>query len=97
VANIHKKEYAGMAADWESKFTAWSKGPGTTEEEECENAERMVRAAIKAYDPLQRRDIRVFAQGSYRNRTTATWTFACSASTRSIWISVGRRARRRSP
>lgn len=57
-----------MSRDWEAVFTAWSKGPSETEKQRAENAERQIREAISASEKLQRRDIRVFTQGSYRNR-----------------------------
>ena len=53
----------------EDTFTSWAKGPGTTEQTKCENAESAVRKAIKAHEILSEMDITVFAQGSYRNRT----------------------------
>lgn len=53
----------------ETSFISWSKGPAKTESEKCENAERMVRKAIKADSHLANLDISVFAQGSYRART----------------------------
>lgn len=57
-----------MSRDWESVFTTWSQGPSATEQERSENAERQIRQAIQASEKLKRRDIRVFTQGSYRNR-----------------------------
>lgn len=57
-----------MSRDWESVFTTWSQGPSTTEQERAENAERQIRQAIQDSDKLKNRNIRVFAQGSYRNR-----------------------------
>lgn len=57
-----------MSRDWESVFTTWSQGPGRTEQERVENAERQIKQAIQASDKLKNRNIRVFAQGSYRNR-----------------------------
>lgn len=57
-----------MSRDWEAVFTTWSTGPSATETMRAENAERQVRAAISASDKLRNRDIRVFTQGSYRNR-----------------------------
>jgi hypothetical protein len=54
---------------WEETFEAWAKPPGITEETKCENAERAVRRAIEASAKLQRNSIKVFTQGSYRNRT----------------------------
>jgi len=53
----------------EETFTSWSKGPGTTEQDRCDNAERGVRKAIAASDMLSDMDITVFAQGSYAART----------------------------
>jgi len=58
-----------MKDDWESIFSSWAKPPGKTEQERCENAERAIRNAIAASDKLNRRNIKVFAQGSYRNNT----------------------------
>lgn len=55
--------------DWEATFTAWSVGPGKTEDEKCENAIRAIRKAIDNSDSLKNRSISVFLQGSYRNHT----------------------------
>jgi hypothetical protein len=57
-----------MGRDWESVFTTWSHGPSTTEQEKAENAERQIRQAIQDSDKLKNRNIKVFTQGSYRNR-----------------------------
>lgn len=57
-----------MGRDWESIFTAWAQGPSATEQERAENAERQIRQAIQASDKLKNRNIKVFTQGSYRNR-----------------------------
>lgn len=57
-----------MSRDWESVFSSWSQGPGKTEQERAENAERQIRQAILASDKLKNRNIKVFTQGSYRNR-----------------------------
>ncbi len=56
--------------DWDATFNQWAKGPGKTEEDRSDNAQRMVKDAIDAYGPLKGRRIRVFVQGSYQNRTT---------------------------
>lgn len=53
----------------EDTFISWSKGPSKTESEKCDNAERLVRKAIKADADISYLDISVFAQGSYRART----------------------------
>jgi hypothetical protein len=55
--------------DWEETFSSWAKGPGTTEQAKCENAETAIRKALAAHDELSEMDISVFPQGSYRNRT----------------------------
>ncbi|WP_433884873.1 nucleotidyltransferase domain-containing protein [Pseudomonas vranovensis] len=57
-----------MSRDWESTFSEWAQGPGRTEQDRAENAERMIREAIQASQKLQNRSITVFTQGSYRNR-----------------------------
>jgi tRNA nucleotidyltransferase (CCA-adding enzyme) len=54
---------------WEDKFNRWAHSPSQTEQDKAERAERMIRDAIASYAPLRTREIRVFAQGSYRNRT----------------------------
>ncbi len=56
-------------ATWEDAFSSWAQPPAKTEQERCENAERSVRNAINASDRLKNRNIKVFAQGSYRNNT----------------------------
>lgn len=55
--------------NWEDVFCTWGGAPSTTEQAKCENAERAVRKAIDASAKLNTRNIEVFAQGSYANRT----------------------------
>jgi predicted nucleotidyltransferase len=55
--------------DWEATFTSWGAAPGLTEQTKGENAERAVRKAISASTALASRNIEVFTQGSYANRT----------------------------
>jgi predicted nucleotidyltransferase len=55
--------------DWESVFSNWGGAPSTTEQQRCENVERAVRKSIDASAKLCAKDIEVFAQGSYANRT----------------------------
>jgi predicted nucleotidyltransferase len=55
--------------DWESVFGTWGAAPSATEQTKCENAERAIRKAIDASAKLSSKDIEVFAQGSYANRT----------------------------
>ena len=57
-----------MTRDWESTFRAWARPPGDAEEGRAENAIRGIRDAVRASDKLSRRRIKVFVQGSYRNR-----------------------------
>lgn len=59
---------ATKTSDWESLFSNWARGPGKTEKEKAENAERQIYQAIKSSEHLRHRDILVFTQGSYRNR-----------------------------
>ena len=59
-----------MARDWETTFQSWAQPPGTTEQERSENAIRGIRKAIDGSSALRGRQIRVFTQGSYRNRVT---------------------------
>lgn len=58
-----------MNQNWEEKFKRWAAPPGKTEEERCSNAEKAIRNAINASDKLNRRNIKIFTQGSYRNNT----------------------------
>ena len=55
--------------EWEQIFSAWSVGPSVTEKERCERTEAAIRNAIDQDPRLSMRNIRVFTQGSYRNRT----------------------------
>lgn len=55
--------------DWESTLKSWGSPPAATEREKCERAEAAIRKAIRASESLAARDVRVFPQGSYRNRT----------------------------
>lgn len=55
--------------DFEDTYVSWGKGPGTTEQAKCDNAETAIRKALAAHEKLSEMDISVFAQGSYRNRT----------------------------
>lgn len=58
-----------MSGDWENTFSSWGAPPGTTEQEKCENAERAIRKAIDASKTLNSKNIEIFVQGSYANRT----------------------------
>jgi predicted nucleotidyltransferase len=55
--------------DWEATFSSWGAAPAATEQTKCDNAERAVRKAISASTKLSWKDITIFTQGSYANRT----------------------------
>src|SRR5438067_10138713 len=59
---------ATSESGWEALFRTWMGSGSDTEKERREHAESMVRDAIRS-SALAGRDIRVFAQGSYRNNT----------------------------
>jgi hypothetical protein len=52
----------------EDQLARWAAPPSQSERDRMDNAERAVRNAIAANTQLNARGIRVFAQGSYRNR-----------------------------
>ena len=53
----------------EDSLKSWAKAPGQTEQEQCDRAVTAVRKAKDASESLSKHTIRVFAQGSYYNRT----------------------------
>ena len=53
---------------WEDKFKNWSTGPSKTEQDRCENAINMIKSALNASEKLKSKSIKVFLQGSYRNK-----------------------------
>lgn len=58
-----------VARDWESVFSTWGSAPSPSEQEKCDRAVVAIRKAIAASEPLSQRSLKIFAQGSYRNRT----------------------------
>lgn len=58
-----------MSRDWEAIFRLWSKPSSDTEDQKCQNAERMIKNAIWEDEALKEHKIEIFAQGSYRNNT----------------------------
>lgn len=56
-----------MSAKWESIFSTWAKGPGTAEQERCDNTIRAIKNAIAKDQKLSSKSLKVFVQGSYRN------------------------------
>ena len=57
-----------MTRDWESAFSFWARPPSKTEEQRSENAIGAIRNAVNGSSTLKQRKIKVFTQGSYRNR-----------------------------
>lgn len=55
---------------WEVAFSAWADGPGKTEQEKCERAERAVKTAVGKYAGLEGWDLTIRAHGSYRVNTS---------------------------
>ncbi len=53
----------------EDSLISWAKAPGQTEQTKCDNAVNVIRKAKDASKALANRNVRVFAQGSYCNRT----------------------------
>ena len=54
---------------WEDVFRTWARPPSETEQDRSDNAERMIREAIRNDAVLSKRNIDVFAQGSYKHNT----------------------------
>jgi hypothetical protein len=53
----------------EDSLRSWAKAPGQTELDKCDNAVTAARKAVDASAALSKHNIKVFAQGSYCNRT----------------------------
>ncbi len=54
---------------WEETLATWAKPPSDTEGTKADNAERIIREALKSDAALSKYNIRVFAQGSYKANT----------------------------
>jgi len=55
---------------WEDTFRSWGGPPCQTEKEKMENTENAIKNAIQKDDKLSQMDISIFAQGSYKSRTS---------------------------
>jgi Second Messenger Oligonucleotide or Dinucleotide Synthetase domain len=62
-------KYSGGNVALEDSLKSWAKAPGQTEQETCDKAVSAVRKAINTTETLSKHTIKVFAQGSYCNRT----------------------------
>jgi len=58
-----------MKSEWKDTFQRWAKPPGETERLKCERAVKAIRDAIADAEVFESRNVSVFPQGSYRNRT----------------------------
>lgn len=56
-------------ADWETTLQGWVKPPSDAEESRRDKTEGEIRQALLDYKPLPNAVMRVFAQGSYKNKT----------------------------
>jgi len=56
--------------NWEDTFRSWGSPPGKTEREKMENTETAIKKAIDKDEVLSKMHISVFAQGSYKSRTS---------------------------
>jgi hypothetical protein len=65
---VRAQSQSQVARAWEEKFSRWARPPGQTERDRCENAVKVVRNAIASSDKLKNKAIKVFTQGSFRNR-----------------------------
>ncbi len=57
-----------MSRDWEQEFRKWAQSPSDTEQQRCANAVAAIKNAIDKSLTLKHRSLKVFAQGSFRNR-----------------------------
>ncbi len=57
-----------MTRGWEDTFNFWAQPPSKTEEQRSDNAIRGIRNAVNGSSKLNQHRIKVFTQGSYRNR-----------------------------
>lgn len=55
---------------WEDTFRTWGSPPSKTEQEKMENTETVIKSAIQKDPTLSKMDISIFAQGSYKGRTS---------------------------
>ncbi len=57
-----------VTRSWEEVFSTWAQSPAQTEEQRSENAISGIRNAISNNSKLKQRRLKIFTQGSYRNR-----------------------------
>lgn len=68
-STLEKAARVSSNSTLEERLQKWSKPPCQTEIDKCERAERMIKEAIENDPILSKRNIKVFAKGSYANRT----------------------------
>lgn len=57
-----------MSRNWEQVFSFWAGPPSASEQERCDRVISAIRQAVLSSPKLSSRKVRVFTQGSYRNR-----------------------------
>lgn len=55
--------------EWELRFRLWSSGPSASESAKCLNAERVIGDCLRVAGTLDKYQLEIFAQGSYKNAT----------------------------
>lgn len=60
---------AALIERWERILRGLAQAPGNTDR--CDNAVRVIRAAVQSYAPLAKRRVEVYAKGSFVNGTNA--------------------------
>ena len=55
--------------DWEEWLRSASAPPSDNEDDQRERTERQIKDALRSYEPLQGKDYRIYAKGSYANNT----------------------------
>jgi hypothetical protein len=58
-----------QGTDWEERFRSWAGRASDTEDEKRDRTENAIREAVEDSFYLDRRQVRVFAKGSYKNNT----------------------------
>lgn len=65
---VYLESAANSDEELEKLFSQWAEPPAKTEQTRIDNAVKAVRNAVNKNSKLKRHDIKVFVQGSYRNR-----------------------------
>jgi tRNA nucleotidyltransferase (CCA-adding enzyme) len=69
VVHETRQDVIEVAYDWEATLRKWVKPSSDAEETRRDRTETEIRTALADYPALPNASIRVFVQGSYKNRT----------------------------